>query len=452
MSRVRAYDPRYGPDAGQAFYGPQAGVSGTSGIGQLSVIVQQHGFDAAVSRYGIDHLIYLDQVGSIITVGRIACETLAALGGHQSIGPIAQCLQCGLLGYVGHRDRRIIQQAMLSSMLALKYDVAVRRKIDFVDRIVPIHGEILMRLLDGPRYKYQGERLTTPEIIVIQDHHYDDGGYALQQLLDNSQCPADQHVLVFDHVLRQDEFARYHCVCLPLLLAAECKEFNQQRIKIDWTNRRHAFNFMINKPRPHRLLLLDMVHSLGLSDYRHSLCWSHDHKSIPRTDYKFGDERTLEQGILNGSHANACTYDSLLKRTVFEPTCVSLITEPAFHERETIITEKTLMAIWAGTLPIWVGGWRCAETMRDMGFDVFEDVIDHGYQALLDPVERCRQAVLLNIHLLERPIDLVPLISRLRHNLELLRQNVFLRQVDHLLSSYHQLGCLRDQFRNGSLV
>lgn len=309
-----------------------------------------------------------------------------------------------------------------------------------------------MLILSGPTYRYNGERLDRPETIVIQDHHYDpDAGYALMTLLENSTCDIRHHLLVFDHVLRQDEFGHYAHVCLPLLLAAEAQEFNHEGILPCWQSRSHAFNFMINKPRPNRLILLDLVHDLQLTNYRHSLCWQQDYKNIPVTDFRFGDERVMDQGFRNGSHSNASTYHHLLKSRVFELTAVSLITEPAFHERETIMTEKTIMAIWAGTLPIWVGGWRCADTMRDYGFDVFDDVIDHSYQHLSDPEDRCFHAIKQNQAILRSVFDLAPFHDRLKHNLDLMRSNVWLRQIRQITKDHPHLQSYVDQFRNGLL-
>lgn len=309
-----------------------------------------------------------------------------------------------------------------------------------------------MKIIHGPTYRYQGERLTAPNIIVVQDHHFDPAsGYALQRLLDESTCPPHQHLLVFDHILVQDEFSKYPHVCLPLLMAAECMEFNSAEIVPVWGERDCAFNFMINKPRLNRLLLLDMVHDLALSSYRHSLCWIQDYKSITATNYTFGDEIKMDQGIRSGSHKNSSNYREHLKRSIFERSCVSLITEPGFHERETIITEKTIMAIWGGTLPIWVGGWRCAEVMKQFGFDVFEDVVDHSYQTLPDPVDRCRQAIERNRHLLDVPMDLSLFSDRLTHNLVLLQQNVFLTRICDILQAYPQLKPVVQTFRNGLL-
>lgn len=310
-----------------------------------------------------------------------------------------------------------------------------------------------MKIIHGPSYRYQGELLQEPEIILVQDHHYHkDHGHAVKQLLEASVCPPDQHLLVFDHVLQQDEFSHYPHVCLPLLMAVECEEFNQAQIDIRWAHREHAFNFIINKPRPNRILLLDMVHELGLTNYVHTLCWREGYKSIVATDYTFGDEKRHDRGISHGPHKNCSNYLEHLKERIFENSCVSLITEPAFYERETILTEKTLMAIWGGTLPLWVGGWMCADTWRDLGFDVFDDIINHDYQYAHDPHDRCRLAFAFNKKWLQEPVDLEPLRDRLVHNLELLKKNIFLDQLKDLVMQHPSLQKYVQTYRHGTFA
>ena len=284
--------------------------------------------------------------------------------------------------------------------------------------------------IHGPVYQYNGEKLTSPEIIFINDHHYDNKQqcFHVKKLLENSTCNPKDHVLIFDHVLQHsDELKDYNLVYYPILLARENTEFVDQQIVSDWTNKTKIFNFMINKPRPHRKLLLELVEKFKLTNYSHSLPWqTNDVNDIPITDYKFGPEIVLTQGIKNGSFKNAETYQGLLQKTVFEPSYISLITEPAFYERETIITEKTLMAIYGGTLPIWVGGWRIPDYMRNIGFDVFDDIVDHSYQDLADPVDRCSSAVERNLELLKSWSSFTEEhIRRLKQNLALLESNYF---------------------------
>jgi len=299
--------------------------------------------------------------------------------------------------------------------------------------------------IHGPSYRYAQEVLKRPEVIYVRDHHYDETAqcFHLKALLENSLCDPQKHLLVFDHVNVEYEFAEYPHVCLPTFLARENQEFIQQNIVPDWTNKTTAFNFMINKPRPHREFLLILLEYFGLTNYSHSLCWRTVTKTLqvpkyqfiidsvmldmPSTNYVFGTEVVMDQGVRNGSFKNAHTYQGLLQTTVFEPSCVSLITEPAFYEKETIVTEKTLMAICGGTVPVWVGGWRIADYMASMGFDIFDDVVDHSYQYKSDPWDRCYYAIARNMALLENCIDLDP--ARLQHNYDLLQQNVFQQDV-----------------------
>jgi hypothetical protein len=296
----------------------------------------------------------------------------------------------------------------------------------------------------GSFYRYSGEQLTSSEIIFVRDHHYneEDQCFHLKKLLENSVCDPHTHTVIFDHVLRHDDVLKdYQLISFPSFLAKENRQFIQQQIQPDWSNKTVTFNFMINKPRPHRTLLLKLVEEFELTDYCHALPWKvNTINNIPVTDYRFGPEVVLDQGIRNGNFRNARTYQGLLQKTVFEPTCISLITEPAFYEKETIITEKTLMAMYAGTIPIWVGGWGIPDYLKTAGFDTFDDIVDHSYQWLEDPTDRCRQAIKLNQDLL-RYFDLTKHIhwqcrSRLKKNVELLESNFFLTACQEKINQY----------------
>ena len=288
--------------------------------------------------------------------------------------------------------------------------------------------------LQGPTYKYNGEKLTKPEIILIQDHCFDeeDQCFHVKTLLDNSICDPKLHTVIFDHILYDDALSDYNLIYFPIFLASECQEFVDQNIATDWSNKTHIFNFACNKPRIHRKLLLEEIKRLNLSQYTHSLPWLVNNiNDIPVTDYKFGPETTMAQGIKNGNFKNAETYDKLLKKTVFELSCISIITEPCYYEREAMITEKTLMAIMGGTIPIWFGGWKNAQSLAKLGFDVFEDAVDHSYETLVDPRERCTQSLERNLHLFDLE-KITKLLAdnqhRLQHNADLLMTNPFLQE------------------------
>lgn len=284
--------------------------------------------------------------------------------------------------------------------------------------------------LIGSTYQYQGEQLTSPEIIFIQDHHYNEQQqcFPIKQLLENSICDPKEHVIIFDHVLQHDDILKdYQLISFPSFLSRENTEFVDQHIAPDWANKTKTFNFMINKPRPHRIYLLELIKNFGLDNYCYSLAWKHNSiNDIPVTNYQFGTEVAMDRGVKNGNFLNAYTYQHLLQKTVFEPSCISLITEPAFYERETIVTEKTMMAMYGGTIPIWVGGWKIPDYLRSVGFDLFDDIVDHSYQDLTDPRERCYTAIQRNIDLLTTWNGFsTSNLERLSANVRLLESNVF---------------------------
>jgi len=290
--------------------------------------------------------------------------------------------------------------------------------------------------IHGPSYKYSGEILSKPEIIWIDDHCFDedDQCFHVQKLLDTSTCDPKSHTLIFDHTLHDDVLSEYNLVYFPIFLASECQEFIEQNIETNWKDKTATFNFAINKLRIHRKLLLKEIKRLNLKNYTYSLAWRYNNvNDIPVTDFRFGPEVQLGQSIENGNFKNAETYNKLLKQKVFEPSCISIITEPCYYEKEALLTEKTFMALMGGTLPIWFGGWKNAIALRDLGFDVFDDIIDHSYETLEDPYERCKQSLERNLHLFKFSKKKIKNLvthneHRLQDNLNLLMSNPFLQQ------------------------
>ena len=291
----------------------------------------------------------------------------------------------------------------------------------------------------GPTYRYNGEILTKPEIIYINDHHYqeDTKQWHVKTLLDNSTVDPQTHLLVFDHLHHDDVLDMYNHICFPIYMTRETQDFINESITPNWRHKTCTFNFMINKPRISRKLLLVLIEKFKLENYTYSLPWkTNPINQIPVTTHTFGIKEQLDQGIRQGDCTNAQTYSGLLQHAVFEPSCISLITEPSFIERETMHTEKTLMALYGGTLPIWVGGWMLASTLRGMGCDIFDDIIDHSYEHMEDPWDRAYYAIERNIRLLK---DFKRASSFIRHNQRRLRNNINLVETNPFKTVCKQL-------------
>jgi hypothetical protein len=86
---------------------------------------------------------------------------------------------------------------------------------------------------------------------------------------------------------------------------------------------------------------------------------------------------------------------------IMDNTAVSLICESNAFELSTTWTEKSLWPVLSLTMPIWVGGYRQADEWRRMGFDAFDDVINHRYQHCYSMAERCYLAITDNLKLLQ---------------------------------------------------
>jgi hypothetical protein len=316
--------------------------------------------------------------------------------------------------------------------------------------------------IHGPSYCYSGEVLTEPTLIWVADHHYNsdnDQPYAVKTLVDNSRCDPQSHLLVFNHFLTNEDFEKYRHVCYPGWIIGEVNNFCQTVTTVDWEHKQTCFNFMFNKVRPHRLILSRLINYFGLTDYVYSQSWPQAVHGIQKSDSVSNLDsdtvekicRTVQQNqnsyLLDGqtltsdnhfilddiTKNNAEVYEKLLKKTMFEPSYISLITEPLYHEHATFITEKTIMAIYGGTVPIWIGGYGTADRMRNLGFDVFGDLVDHSYQYEQYPFDRCYQAVNKNLSILQNKTQLQDFLkknrSRFEQNLNLLIKHKILTRV-----------------------
>lgn len=90
------------------------------------------------------------------------------------------------------------------------------------------------------------------------------------------------------------------------------------------------------------------------------------------------EQRDIKLPALADALYNAIT------ETAYEPQPgASLIT----HHRPGM-TEKSYKCFALYQIPIWLAPYRAVACYRDLGFDVFDDVIDHAYDLEPDPVKR----------------------------------------------------------------
>lgn len=124
-----------------------------------------------------------------------------------------------------------------------------------------------------------------------------------------------------------------------------------------------------------------------------------------------------------------CSYDRYMGcnneqnflnlQAVYGSTAVNIVTETLYDTAPGIVTEKTQMAIAAQQIPIVIGYQGIVQHCRDLGFDMFDDLVDTSYDSLPNDV-RVEQALLRNQDLILGNIDLAPYQQRLATNRQFL--------------------------------
>lgn len=210
-------------------------------------------------------------------------------------------------------------------------------------------------------------------------------------------------------------------------------------------------NFIINKKQINRFLLLKFVEMFEL---KCSYTWSgigvnFDLSKVLEDIPKLGlDQKQLRSFFSPVStKANWINYPKQIYKEsnvspcgpqwvwnhgldhMFLSSAISLITEPVRHQKAMHFSEKTVYAMLGLTMPIWVGGYAQAQEWKKLGFDVFDDIIDHSYQFAETLIERCYLAIKLNLKVLT-DLDLV---SSLRYKVKnRLLANQQLIMSDHI--------------------
>jgi hypothetical protein len=94
----------------------------------------------------------------------------------------------------------------------------------------------------------------------------------------------------------------------------------------------------------------------------------------------------------NQGNNNADNFINKLSNR-YQDCFVEFVTETLYFSKTFNITEKTLHSIYACNFPIMIASPGIVEFMRSMGFDMFDDIVNHNYDQIDDPVMRIITAV-----------------------------------------------------------
>jgi hypothetical protein len=165
-----------------------------------------------------------------------------------------------------------------------------------------------------------------------------------------------------------------------------------------------------------RAMLVSLLYGLGLE--QNGMISSMFQKKIKdifkQTGWKFQEDQTDIQNIIergfkkfkkskllindneniytNENNDNVTNFKNILS-SYYKKTFVELISETSYTEPAFNLTEKTLNSIYASNFPIWISSKGTVKFVREMGMDVFDDIIDHSYDLIENPIDRLYKAV-----------------------------------------------------------
>jgi hypothetical protein len=100
---------------------------------------------------------------------------------------------------------------------------------------------------------------------------------------------------------------------------------------------------------------------------------------IDRSEVSWHEQRNINFPELSNALYN------VICETAYESE--SGVTQLTHHHRPGM-TEKSYKCFALFQIPVWLASYRAVACYRELGFDVFDDIIDHSYDLESDPVKR----------------------------------------------------------------
>lgn len=184
-----------------------------------------------------------------------------------------------------------------------------------------------------------------------------------------------------------------------------------------------AKNFIsLNRgPRNHRLYLVSALYGRGLDEYgnisylspiyKKSLSDMIPYDYLMDSRYQEVDNgyqlysRIREQknedsiDIYSSQNDNLTNFKQSLQPK-YKNSIIEFVTETSYNESSFNITEKTLHFIYGANFPIMLSSPGTVDFLRNIGIDMFDDIIDHSYDTIEDPASRINAAIDLNMDIL----------------------------------------------------
>jgi hypothetical protein len=122
----------------------------------------------------------------------------------------------------------------------------------------------------------------------------------------------------------------------------------------------------------------DRDREIMLNGYQHF----YNNKTLATDDYE----------IYKHTNDNFTNFNQNL-RSKYQHSFVEIVTESTFSSPSFLLTEKTANSIYGCNFPIILSGVGAVAHLRELGLDMFDDIVDHSYDLIANPFDRIIAAV-----------------------------------------------------------
>lgn len=123
------------------------------------------------------------------------------------------------------------------------------------------------------------------------------------------------------------------------------------------------------------------------------------YEQILEYDGFIDDEYQIYQEYGTSTNDNIGNFNTSL-RPRYRNSFVEIVSESSFTAPSFMLTEKTAHSFFGCNFPIILSGKGAIQHLRDVGFDMFDDYVDHTYDTIENPFDRIITAIEYNQQLL----------------------------------------------------
>jgi hypothetical protein len=253
--------------------------------------------------------------------------------------------------------------------------------------------------------------------------------------------PNNRFIIVTSLENLHKEINKDNCTIIPMGgdITNQLDRYMQYAPNIDKNPEAKNFISLSRGPRHHRTYLVSglygrMLDKYGTASYLSAPVADHLSDAIPYdylNDSKyeianigFGryikSEKSLDHIDIYKAHNDNLTNFKESLQSKYNNSIIEFISETSYNELSFNITEKTMHFIYGCNFPIMISSPGVVDFLRNMGIDMFDDIVDHSYDMIEDPAERINRAIDLNLEILTSP----NLIKRWKENKYRIEKNI----------------------------